>query len=943
MDIKVHFFGKPEIYISGEKVQIQQKKIQALFLYILFNVNCTRDELSAMFWCDCSEEDAKRNLRNAVYKLKNLVGEDILVTAGNTYIQLHPELSIWKDIDIFITEDSEAELLQFGGLGFLDNFYVKNCPEFERWVASIRVIYEKMVLERLKTGLRNSAKTDDTALTEGYARKILAVDPYQEEACRCLMTLYGNRGAYNDAAKIYTAFAQTLKNDLDVEPEAETTELYQGILRLKKGKLLDGRGQPAYSAFAEAVMTASAEYARFGRGEAYRNCIFSGDIGMGKSKAIETFLADEGVTDPVRIRFETTGSGVSYYSVEKIIEVLCARYHLQLPCPNYSDRAGLDIHFLKAMERIAACMGKSGGRELIVLENMESVDEKSMDIVLSYLFDKFYRGAFIVGEYCGNFRADRRMMEKLSLMPNNLVLPFTPPDLSETMEIASAVIGGGAGQAGPDLAAVHQYTRGNMMFLQEVLQNIRAGEPDIYAMHNATLRTVTELLSSLDVGEGACLQLICMFRDGAELGALTFVTGRESMAILDDVERLYHRGLVEEARVGGHLVVRAASQMLRRLVYERFSTFRRAELHSIIANYCEERHKQAPKDYFYISALHEHFSYTQKPFQRIYYALLDLQFRLDYCDELFPTIRGSGPEVDTLYLNRSKAYDAFAQLGGELAELEDILPVEQLCELKMLLCFLHGRTLIRDGKRDKGIEPIRELIFMAQGIGRDDMLLKGYIETIFYGIKDDDEPLMRKYVAKAGGIAQSGGYERETGILLRLEALCDIRTQNYERAEQLLLKSIETFESPRLKSSNYIGVSAAYDYLALICRNQKRYKEAKEYLQRAIALCKEKNVKKSLDVFYEDYGYILFLEGRFQEAKEYFKTSAEIYDTFGTYWLRSVGESCMAMISLHEGDAQSALEHFRRAEIFSKKDMTKEELEVLATARGMLREQKVIT
>ncbi|MBS5285430.1 MAG: hypothetical protein KHY46_16565, partial [Clostridiales bacterium] len=67
-----------------------------------------------------------------------------------------------------------------------------------------------------------------------------------------------------------------------------------------------------------------------------------------------------------------------------------------------------------------------------------------------------------------------------------------------------------------------------------------------------------------------------------------------------------------------------------------------------------------------------------------------------------------------------------------------------------------------------------------------------------------------------------------------------------------------------------------------------------------------------------------------------------IYDEFGTYWLRSIGESCMAMIHLEKKEEKEALEHFRRAEIFSKKEKTKEELEVLEIARGKLKKAKVL-
>ena len=37
-----------------------------------------------------------------------------------------------------------------------------------------------------------------------------------------------------------------------------------------------------------------------------------------------------------------------------------------------------------------------------------------------------------------------------------------------------------------------------------------------------------------------------------------------------------------------------------------------------------------------------------------------------------------------------------------------------------------------------------------------------------------------------------------------------------------------------------------------------------------------------------------------EEAEKFFCISARIYDEFGTYWLRSIGESCMAMIHLEK-------------------------------------------
>ncbi|MFQ7551435.1 MAG: tetratricopeptide repeat protein [Blautia marasmi] len=98
------------------------------------------------------------------------------------------------------------------------------------------------------------------------------------------------------------------------------------------------------------------------------------------------------------------------------------------------------------------------------------------------------------------------------------------------------------------------------------------------------------------------------------------------------------------------------------------------------------------------------------------------------------------------------------------------------------------------------------------------------------------------------GAAAAGGY-------------CNILKGEYDKAEHLLLLSIQLFESPKMKRANYFNVAGAYDYLALIYRRRGEYEKAGKIMEKAICLCLEKRVIKSLDLFYEDYGYILYLQG----------------------------------------------------------------------------------
>ena len=134
-----------------------------------------------------------------------------------------------------------------------------------------------------------------------------------------------------------------------------------------------------------------------------------------------------------------------------------------------------------------------------------------------------------------------------------------------------------------------------------------------------------------------------------------------------------------------------------------------------------------------------------------------------------------------------------------------------------------------------------------------------------------------------------------------------------------------------------MNIAAAYAYMGYCYRNKADYYSAQEYFLKAIGICEDKGIRKSLDLFYEDLGYNHYLKGEYELAEESFHKSSRLYDEFGTYWLRSIGESCLVMINLRKGDYKKAMEHYHRAEIFSSKDSVKEEMAVLEEAREQIR------
>jgi serine/threonine-protein kinase len=186
-----------------------------------------RDVLLALFWPELGDDEARRALRQAIHYLRRVLGDDVLVGAGE-------ELSI--DSDRFRCDAAEFEhLVATGEPGralsvyegdFLAGFHVADVsPDLEEWV------------DRTRVRLRRHAATAawvaaDTAEAAGQAdaavelgRRGCELEPDQEGLWRRLMTLQDRIGDRTGALRTYDELAVRIRRDFDAEPSAETAAL----------------------------------------------------------------------------------------------------------------------------------------------------------------------------------------------------------------------------------------------------------------------------------------------------------------------------------------------------------------------------------------------------------------------------------------------------------------------------------------------------------------------------------------------------------------------------------------------------------------------------------------------------------------------------------------------------------------------------------------------
>ncbi len=225
--LSVKLLGNPHVKLNNNKITFPYKKAEALFYYVCINKKVTREEATNMFWGDSNEEAAKKNLRDALYKIKTSINENIF--SSKSIIEFSDNITIEIDTD----KISESNATNIYGGDFLLNFSVKNCYDFENWAQETRIHYKNIYIKSIHNKVNELMSISDFSSIEKYGNILIKNDPYNEKTYRHLMKIYALSEDYNKAIKLYHELTSILKIDLSVEPELKTKKLLNEIIELK--------------------------------------------------------------------------------------------------------------------------------------------------------------------------------------------------------------------------------------------------------------------------------------------------------------------------------------------------------------------------------------------------------------------------------------------------------------------------------------------------------------------------------------------------------------------------------------------------------------------------------------------------------------------------------------------------------------------------------------
>ncbi|WP_028257179.1 AfsR/SARP family transcriptional regulator [Veillonella montpellierensis] len=209
--LEVNLLGTPRIIKDGKEMFFSYNKVNALVYYIIIKKSVMRDELGGLLWPDKTEVIARKNLRNALYEAKKLLGENVFISPVKSVIQLNEETNIFIDVDRFLLAPIDNIKLYKGE--FLQGFFTKGSVSYEEWYLSERRRIKQIYLKALVEKINIAKETEDFIELESYARMVLSEDPYNEDLYAMLIRTYIDLGKPAQAIAVYELLKEIFEKD----------------------------------------------------------------------------------------------------------------------------------------------------------------------------------------------------------------------------------------------------------------------------------------------------------------------------------------------------------------------------------------------------------------------------------------------------------------------------------------------------------------------------------------------------------------------------------------------------------------------------------------------------------------------------------------------------------------------------------------------------------
>ncbi|MFZ0852222.1 MAG: BTAD domain-containing putative transcriptional regulator [Hyphomicrobiaceae bacterium] len=231
---KLSLLGRFELTGSGGPVDLPSKKLAGLLAYLacMAPQPQSRDKLAALLWGSHFDAQARQNLRQALFRLRRVLGQDALI-GDDKEISLCPGVIDCDAarFEVLIGEGSSTSLASaidlYKGILLADVTVTEEA--WSDWLAGERQRLENLALDAMNRHAEQELQSGNAESALKAANQAIAVNALREDAHRLVIRALAANGRRADALKHYDRLAELLKRELDVGPDPITQTLVAGL------------------------------------------------------------------------------------------------------------------------------------------------------------------------------------------------------------------------------------------------------------------------------------------------------------------------------------------------------------------------------------------------------------------------------------------------------------------------------------------------------------------------------------------------------------------------------------------------------------------------------------------------------------------------------------------------------------------------------------------
>lgn len=246
--LELYTFGDVAIRwrTTGTRLALPPREALLLVYLAYQRVPVRRAHLCHLFWPEETPLRAHGNLRKLLVDVRKSLND--LIVSTREEVTLHPELAYWLDVHEFQWQMQPLAQLHKAGNGqtdidlprllygiqlytgeFLSTIKRPKSQVLNTWLDQAQTHLHQQVIQALKLVIQSYRQNQHDGEAMHYAKQLLALDPFDEEAHEQVMVLWAEMGCLEEAAQHYQAYCRLLQKELATTPEPQLVSLYQQI------------------------------------------------------------------------------------------------------------------------------------------------------------------------------------------------------------------------------------------------------------------------------------------------------------------------------------------------------------------------------------------------------------------------------------------------------------------------------------------------------------------------------------------------------------------------------------------------------------------------------------------------------------------------------------------------------------------------------------------